>query len=65
MDEVIDRIEKIEKIRDNLYRYDLVQTKVFQTNVETLNGQKAVLLKRIFNIDYLLAEIEKLDVVEL
>lgn len=60
MDEVI---EKIEKVRDDLYRYNLVQTRVFQTSVETLNEEKMVLLKRISNIDYLLAEIEKLSVV--
>lgn len=55
-------IEKIEKIRDNLYRYNLVQTKVLQTSVESLNGEKVALLKRVSNIDYLLSEIEKLNV---
>lgn len=60
MDEVI---EKIEKVGDVLYRYNSVQTKVFETNVEALNGEKVALLKRVSVIDYLLSEIEKLDAV--
>lgn len=55
-------IQNIEKIRDGLYKYDIVKTLAFQTDLTVLNKEKADLLKRIANIDFIISEIAKLEV---